>query len=101
MEVDIANGFPRFQKVAAQTEKWSVVLRSRLLSELKGELSLPRCLVDIGVLRRMGALSEAELRLIFLQARGHHLSTLLSGATGMLYFLFTFITYNFRSLYFI
>lgn len=69
---------PILQKVAAETEKWSVVLRSRLLAELKGELSLPRCLVDVGVLRRMGALSEPELRLIFLQARGHHLSTLLS-----------------------
>lgn len=69
---------PVLQKVAAETEKWSVVLRTRLLSELKGELSLPRCLVDIGVLRRMGALSEAELRLIFLQARGYHLSSLLS-----------------------
>lgn len=69
---------PVLQNIAADIEKWSIVLRSRLLSELKGELSLPRCLVDIGVLRRMGALTEPELRLVFLQARGYHLSSLLS-----------------------
>ncbi len=41
----------------------------QLLSRLKTGLQLPECLRLMGYLRRMGAFSEADLRLHFLQVR--------------------------------
>ncbi|KAG5680381.1 hypothetical protein PVAND_009890 [Polypedilum vanderplanki] len=47
---------------------WNVML-TQLLSELKCDLTLPKCLQIVGYLRRMQAFSTSELKLKFLQTR--------------------------------
>lgn len=42
---------------------------TQLLSELKNDLTLPKCLKIVGYLRRMQAFSTSELKLKFLQTR--------------------------------
>uniref|UniRef100_A0A0A9W2L4 Conserved oligomeric Golgi complex subunit 8 n=2 Tax=Lygus hesperus TaxID=30085 RepID=A0A0A9W2L4_LYGHE len=60
---------PIIQKLCEEIEECWKGLMKRLSWELHSELQLPRCLQVVGVLRRMGVLSELELRLKFLQAR--------------------------------
>uniref|UniRef100_A0A1B6DKQ7 Conserved oligomeric Golgi complex subunit 8 n=1 Tax=Clastoptera arizonana TaxID=38151 RepID=A0A1B6DKQ7_9HEMI len=55
---------------------WS--LMHQLISQLRTDLQLPRCLQVVGYLRWMEIFTEAELRLKFLQARDAWLQKLLS-----------------------
>lgn len=50
----------------------------QLLSQLRQDLSLPKCLQIVGHLRRMEVFSEPELRLKFLQTRNHWLENCLN-----------------------
>lgn len=51
---------------------------SQLLGRLKTNIQLPECLRVMGYLRRIGAFSEAELRLQFLQCRDEWISGLVA-----------------------
>lgn len=51
----------------------------QLLSELKCDLTLPKCLQVVGYLRRMQAFSTPELKLKFLQTRDSWFKEILSG----------------------
>lgn len=50
----------------------------QLLSQLKTDLQLPKCLQVFGYLRRMQAFSNTDLKLKFLQARDAWLNGLLA-----------------------
>lgn len=52
---------------------------TQLLSELKCDLTLPKCLQIVGYLRRMQAFSTAELKLKFLQTRDSWFKEILAG----------------------
>lgn len=51
---------------------------NQLLSQLKTDLQLPKCLQVVGYLRRMEQFTDNQLRLKFLQARGTWLNGLLN-----------------------
>ncbi|CRL02517.1 CLUMA_CG015074, isoform A [Clunio marinus] len=55
---------------------WQVMI-SQLLSELKNDLTLPKCLQIVGYLKRMQAFSPTELKLKFLQTRDCWLKSIL------------------------
>lgn len=57
---------------------WHVMI-TQLLSELKCDLTLPKCLQIVGYLRRMQAFSTSELKLKFLQTRDSWFKEILSG----------------------
>ncbi|XP_063237017.1 conserved oligomeric Golgi complex subunit 8 [Bacillus rossius redtenbacheri] len=66
--------------IARDVEAARLGMVHRLLSQLRSsDLQLPACLQAVGLLRRSGLLSEAELRLKFLQARDAWLQGLLAG----------------------
>ncbi|CAA9994433.1 unnamed protein product [Nesidiocoris tenuis] len=68
---------PIIRKLCEEINECWKGLMNRLSWELHSELQLPRCLQVVGVLRRMGVLSELELRLKFLQARDSWFSSVL------------------------
>lgn len=68
----------RFQSISEDVEKSWWELMRHLLKHLTTDISLPKCLLIVGYLRRMNVFSEVELRLKFLQARGSWLDSLLS-----------------------
>ncbi|KAF4529092.1 hypothetical protein B566_EDAN018223 [Ephemera danica] len=68
---------PAIQGIVKDTQTAWRALLQQLLAQLRTELPLPRCLLLVGLLRRMDIFSEAELRLKFLQARDSWLRALL------------------------
>nr|VZI18899.1 unnamed protein product [Spirometra erinaceieuropaei] len=71
---------PVVRIVAAQTEQISGQLFFQLCKQLREPITLPVCLKIVVHLRQLGAFSEQELRLNFLQARGACLRQQLSAA---------------------
>ncbi|CAH1173465.1 unnamed protein product [Phaedon cochleariae] len=60
---------PIFKSIVADIDKAWLLMLHQLVSQLRGDLSLPKCLQILGILRRMEVFSETELRLKFLQCR--------------------------------
>lgn len=67
--------------VVAVENSWHTMLK-QLLSQLKSDLQLPRCLQIIGFIKRMQAFTEPELKLKFLQLREIWLKDLLADIDG-------------------
>ncbi|CAG9864970.1 unnamed protein product [Phyllotreta striolata] len=67
------NDVPIFKTINDDVNKAWILMLHQLLSQLRQDLSLPKCLQIVGHLRRMEIFSEPELRLKFLQARSHWL----------------------------
>ncbi|KAJ3169158.1 conserved oligomeric Golgi complex component [Geranomyces variabilis] len=57
------------KSVAAELDAATKVMLTQLVNLLKGDVKLPLCIRVMGYLRRMEAVPEPELRLIFLQQR--------------------------------
>ncbi|XP_056638719.1 conserved oligomeric Golgi complex subunit 8 [Diorhabda sublineata] len=58
-----------FKNINDDVNKAWILLLHQLLSQLRQDISLPKCLQIVGHLRRMELFTEPELRLKFLQAR--------------------------------
>nr|XP_023026370.1 conserved oligomeric Golgi complex subunit 8 isoform X1 [Leptinotarsa decemlineata]XP_023026435.1 conserved oligomeric Golgi complex subunit 8 isoform X2 [Leptinotarsa decemlineata] len=58
-----------FSNIAADVDKAWLRMLHQLLSQLREDVSLPKCLQIIGILRRMEIFTEPELRWKFLQSR--------------------------------
>lgn len=68
-----------FQNIVATIEgSWHTMLE-QLLTQLRTDLQLPKCLQIVGYLRRMQAYSLPELKLKFLQARDSWFCSILNG----------------------
>jgi len=68
--------FAVVQSVGAEVESSWLAMLQQLLSALRTDLPLPKCLQLVGYLRRMELFSEEELRLKFLQCRDSWLQCL-------------------------
>ena len=55
--------------VAKEAGQYAQQMQTALLGQLQGSVQLPVCLRVIGFIRRLGLLSEQQLRLIFLKVR--------------------------------
>lgn len=64
---------PIFKSILDDVNHTWLKMLHQLLSQLKQELTLPKCLQIVGHLRRMEVFTELELKLKFLQARGYWL----------------------------
>lgn len=64
---------PIFKSILKDVNDTWLIMLHQLLSQLKQELSLPKCLQIVGHLRRMEVFTELELKLKFLQSRGYWL----------------------------
>ncbi|KAL1509816.1 hypothetical protein ABEB36_004496 [Hypothenemus hampei] len=65
---------PIFQSILKDVDTAWLLMLHHLLSELKMDLNLSKCLQIVSYLRRMEMFTELELKLKFLQSRGHWLS---------------------------
>ncbi|KAH1019577.1 hypothetical protein HUJ04_009371 [Dendroctonus ponderosae] len=64
---------PIFASILDDVNRAWLLMLHQLLNQLKQDVALPRCLQIVGHLRRMEVFTELELKLKFLQARGHWL----------------------------
>ncbi|XP_050504327.1 conserved oligomeric Golgi complex subunit 8 [Diabrotica virgifera virgifera] len=62
-----------FKNINDDVNKAWILMLHQLLSQLRQDISLPKCLQIVGHLRRMDIFSEPELRLKFLQTRTYWL----------------------------
>ncbi|KAL3265237.1 hypothetical protein HHI36_009451 [Cryptolaemus montrouzieri] len=60
---------PIFKNILEDVEKGWFSMLHQLLYQLRQEITLPKCLQIVGLLRRMEVFTEIELRLKFLQTR--------------------------------
>ena len=68
--------------LAAEGRAGLQAMLAALLGRLRGPAALPDGLRCVGLLRRLGALSEPQLRLAFLRGRHAHLATALAAAAA-------------------
>ncbi|EFA02659.1 conserved oligomeric Golgi complex subunit 8 [Tribolium castaneum] len=69
---------PIFKSIVADVDKAWLLMLHQLLTQLKQELTLPKCLQIVSHLRRMQVFTESELRLKFLQTRNTWLQSCLN-----------------------
>ncbi|KAJ3657885.1 hypothetical protein Zmor_009661 [Zophobas morio] len=69
---------PIFKSIVSDVDKAWLLMLHQLLTQLKQELTLPKCLQIVSHLRRMQVFTETELRLKFLQTRNAWLQSCLN-----------------------
>lgn len=78
LEKKHARDIPLVRALCADVKRIGQALVAQLIQQLHGAAPLSQSLKIVSLLRRMELLSEAELRLLFLQARTRHVETALS-----------------------